>query len=163
MGMIASVCPRESCRAGCSSTALGAAARETHSMPTYRARLIRFLIRYSIGRKLRKAGLSEADWRKLDHLMVRSQRLPRGTKVSPVTMEDLPAEWVQAPDARPDAAILYLHGGGFVMGSPATHRLRSPACPSGLQDRPGSRQRRRQGHLRSPDNDRRAPCCRLPG
>lgn len=91
-------------------------------MPTYRARLIRFLIRYSIGRKLRKAGLSEADWRKLDHLMVRSQRLPRGTKVSPVTMEDLPAEWVQAPDARPDAAILYLHGGGFVMGSPATHR-----------------------------------------
>lgn len=59
-------------------------------MPTYRARLFRFLIRYSIGRKLRRAGLSEADRRKLDDLMVRSQRLPRATKVSPVTVCDLP-------------------------------------------------------------------------
>ena len=91
-------------------------------MPTYRARLIRFLIRHSIGRKLRKAGLSEADRRKLDVLMVRSQRLPPGTEVSPVTVGDLPAEWVQGPDSGPDAAILYLHGGGFIMGSPATHR-----------------------------------------
>lgn len=91
-------------------------------MPTYRARLIRFLIRYSIGRKLRKAGLSEADRRKLDDLMIRSQRPPRGTRVSPVTVCDLPAEWVQGPGAGADAAILYLHGGGFIMGSPATHR-----------------------------------------
>jgi acetyl esterase/lipase len=91
-------------------------------MPTYRARLIRFLIRYSIGRKLRRAGLLEADRRKLDDLMVRSQRLPRGTKVSPIAVGDLPAEWVQGPNSASDAAILYLHGGGFIMGSPATHR-----------------------------------------
>lgn len=33
-------------------------------------------------------------------------------------------EWVEAPGvaARDDAAILYVHGGGFVAGSPATHR-----------------------------------------
>ena len=91
-------------------------------MPTYRARLIRFLIRYSIGRKLRKVGLSVAERRKLDDLMVRSQRPPRGTRVSPVTVSDLPAEWVRGPGAEADAAILYLHGGGFIMGSPATHR-----------------------------------------
>lgn len=91
-------------------------------MPTYRARLIRLLIRYSIGRKFRKVGLSVAERRKLDNLLVRSQRPPRGTRVSPVTVSDLPAEWVQGPGADRDAAILYLHGGGFVMGSPATHR-----------------------------------------
>ncbi len=30
--------------------------------------------------------------------------------------------WAQAGDAAPGRAILYLHGGGFVMGSPRTHR-----------------------------------------
>jgi len=54
--------------------------------------------------------------------MARSQRPPKGTKVSPVTADYLPAEWVLGPGAGTDAAILYLHGGGFVMGSPATHR-----------------------------------------
>lgn len=91
-------------------------------MPTYRARLIRFLIRYTVGRKLRRAGLTAAEQRKLDDLMVRTQHPPRGTTVSPVNVHDLPAEWVHGPGAEPDAAILYLHGGGFIMGSPATHR-----------------------------------------
>jgi acetyl esterase/lipase len=31
-------------------------------------------------------------------------------------------EWVAAPRARPDCTILYLHGGGYVSGSPRTHR-----------------------------------------
>jgi acetyl esterase/lipase len=91
-------------------------------MPTYRARLIRLLLKYSIGRRFRRAGVSIAELRKLDDMIARSQRPPRGTRISPVTVSDLPAEWVHGPGAEPDAAILYLHGGAFVMGSPATHR-----------------------------------------
>ncbi len=91
-------------------------------MPTYRAGLIRITIKHSIGRKFRKTELSVAELRKLEDLLARSQRPPKGTKVSPVTVSDLPAEWVLGPGAGTDAAILYLHGGGFVMGSPATHR-----------------------------------------
>ena len=34
----------------------------------------------------------------------------------------VPAEWVAAPDAHRDRVILYLHGGGYVMGSINTHR-----------------------------------------
>jgi phosphinothricin tripeptide acetyl hydrolase len=34
----------------------------------------------------------------------------------------VPAEWTDAEGARDDAAIVYLHGGGYVMGSIATHR-----------------------------------------
>ena len=33
-----------------------------------------------------------------------------------------PAEWLQPPGARADAAVLYLHGGGYVIGSPRSHR-----------------------------------------
>jgi len=32
------------------------------------------------------------------------------------------SEWVRAPGAVDDTALLYLHGGGYVIGSPATHR-----------------------------------------
>jgi acetyl esterase/lipase len=34
----------------------------------------------------------------------------------------IPSEWVAAPESRPDRAILYLHGGGYVIGSLNTHR-----------------------------------------
>ncbi len=33
-----------------------------------------------------------------------------------------PAEWVAAPGARDDRTVLYFHGGGYVIGSLATHR-----------------------------------------
>ncbi len=33
-----------------------------------------------------------------------------------------PAEWLTPPSARIDAAVLYLHGGGYVIGSPRSHR-----------------------------------------
>jgi monoterpene epsilon-lactone hydrolase len=34
----------------------------------------------------------------------------------------VPAEWVGVPESRADRVILYLHGGGYVIGSPNTHR-----------------------------------------
>jgi len=33
-----------------------------------------------------------------------------------------PAEWLTPPGARADAVVLYLHGGGYVIGSPRSHR-----------------------------------------
>ena len=47
---------------------------------------------------------------------------PPNTKVTPVTADGVAAEWVEAPSARASHAILYLHGGGYVIGSPRTHR-----------------------------------------
>jgi acetyl esterase/lipase len=34
----------------------------------------------------------------------------------------VPAEWVLAPGAAADRRVLYMHGGGFIMGCPASHR-----------------------------------------
>jgi monoterpene epsilon-lactone hydrolase len=34
----------------------------------------------------------------------------------------VPSEWTATPDARTDSAILYLHGGGYVIGSLDSHR-----------------------------------------
>lgn len=48
--------------------------------------------------------------------------VPPNTKVTPLRADGIAAEWVEAPGARADHAILYLHGGGYVIGSPVTHR-----------------------------------------
>jgi len=45
-----------------------------------------------------------------------------GTTATPVDAGGVPAEWVMADDADPDRRLLYLHGGGYVICSPATHR-----------------------------------------
>lgn len=43
-------------------------------------------------------------------------------KVETLTVAGRPAEWIDAPGADASRAILYLHGGGYVMGSLVTHR-----------------------------------------
>nr|QRD81044.1 lipolytic protein [uncultured bacterium] len=45
-----------------------------------------------------------------------------GVQVEPVTVAGRPAEWVARPGAPAEPALLYLHGGAYVLGSPATHR-----------------------------------------
>ncbi|MCC6847686.1 MAG: alpha/beta hydrolase [Deltaproteobacteria bacterium] len=43
-------------------------------------------------------------------------------RVAPVRVGAMAAEWIAAPGASTDHAILYLHGGGYVVGSLNTHR-----------------------------------------
>ncbi len=47
---------------------------------------------------------------------------PPDVKQEPVLAAGVPGFWFTPPSPRPRAAILYLHGGGYVMGSVATHR-----------------------------------------
>lgn len=92
------------------------------SAPSLRARVLERLLRLSIGRSFRRAGRSVDRLRKLEGTLARSQRPPAGTRTSPIAAPDVTGEWVDGPGARGEGAILYLHGGAFVMGSPATHR-----------------------------------------
>lgn len=47
---------------------------------------------------------------------------PVDVTVTPLTAGDRPAEWVVAPGARSDRTLLYLHGGGYCIGSLHSHR-----------------------------------------
>jgi len=47
---------------------------------------------------------------------------PADTRVEAVQAGTVPAEWLVPAGARTDAAVLYLHGGGYVIGSPKSHR-----------------------------------------
>jgi acetyl esterase/lipase len=48
--------------------------------------------------------------------------LPDGTRCEPVDRVGVPAEWIEGPEAQRERVLLYLHGGGYTIGSIATHR-----------------------------------------
>jgi epsilon-lactone hydrolase len=48
--------------------------------------------------------------------------LARDVSVEPVSANGVRAEWTSTPQAERDSALLYLHGGGFVIGSLDSHR-----------------------------------------
>jgi acetyl esterase/lipase len=52
----------------------------------------------------------------------RAAPAPDDVTVTEVDAGGVPGEWVQAPGADAARRLLYLHGGGYVMGSPASHR-----------------------------------------
>jgi acetyl esterase/lipase len=47
---------------------------------------------------------------------------PADVAIETVQAPERPAEWLRPPGVRTDAAVLYLHGGGYVIGSPRSHR-----------------------------------------
>lgn len=65
---------------------------------------------------------------------IESDRVSYETMLSTLMLDDgiatervgaggVPAEWISAPDIDQDSVMLYLHGGGYVLGSMRTHRV----------------------------------------
>lgn len=52
-----------------------------------------------------------------------SQPPPEGVAVTSIVVDGVPAEWVVAAGVDVDRVILYVHGGGYYMGSLGTHRV----------------------------------------
>ena len=48
--------------------------------------------------------------------------IPGDVSVKPVRVPAIEAEWIEPSAARDGAFVLYLHGGGYVIGSPKSHR-----------------------------------------
>ena len=49
-------------------------------------------------------------------------QLLAGARITPADAGGVPAEWVQAPGTTDAATLLFLHGGGYSVCSPRTHR-----------------------------------------
>jgi phosphinothricin tripeptide acetyl hydrolase len=68
------------------------------------------------------AGADVLAMRKNMEAAVAALPRPDGVAITPVDAGGVPAEWTVAEGARDDVAIVYFHGGGYVMGSLDTHR-----------------------------------------
>lgn len=60
--------------------------------------------------------------RRLLELVAKVIPTPSPVRVEASTLGGRPADVVSGPVSDPDRAILYLHGGGYTLGSPRTHR-----------------------------------------
>jgi len=65
---------------------------------------------------------SVAEMRAGFEMMSQTFPLPADVTREAVRAGGVPSEWIAAPDADPGRVVLYLHGGGYVIGSINTHR-----------------------------------------
>lgn len=63
------------------------------------------------------------DDRRLYETMLGSMPMDDDIQTERLGVNGVPAEWIYAPGARDDQVLLYLHGGGYVIGSMRTHRV----------------------------------------
>ena len=110
-------------------------------MASWQSKLTSLFLRMTVKRKL-DPHANPADARaRVDRLAARFTKNQDWINVTPVSANGVPGEWVEvpsdasnapaAPDTRAGAGtgtgtgkvLLYLHGGGYIVCSPATHRL----------------------------------------
>jgi epsilon-lactone hydrolase len=86
------------------------------------AEVLRAATRF-MARRTFRAGLPIDLHRRRVRQATRLTFAPRATTFAPATCGGIPGEWVHARGQAPKPlVILYLHGGGYVSGSPASHR-----------------------------------------
>lgn len=92
-------------------------------MPSIRARLANLAARLLVKRVTNAARFDLAKVRRaMASRLTMPAALPRGVRVEASREAGLPGEWLRPRDAADGVALLFIHGGGFIAGSPRTHR-----------------------------------------
>jgi monoterpene epsilon-lactone hydrolase len=86
-----------------------------------RAELLRLGVRWFIKRRGPHKTIEEARQR-MNAASARVPHAPKGTVTITVDAGGVPADRIGTRDSRPDHNVLYLHGGGYVTGSPSLYR-----------------------------------------
>ncbi len=84
--------------------------------------LIELLLRWQVKGKFKKNPDVQLLRPIMKQMEPRVSKLPKDITAEPLSLGGVPAEKLTASEPRQEAAFLYIHGGGFVGGSPLTHR-----------------------------------------
>lgn len=82
------------------------------------ARLARFIKPRVIGTTIELADIR----RQYDYMTERYGAVPSDAIIERAQLGPVKGEWVRVEETQPQRLILYLHGGGYISGSPETHR-----------------------------------------
>ena len=82
------------------------------------ARLARMMKSRAVGVESSLADLR----RQYDQMTERYGAIPSDTIVEKARLGSVKGEWVRVDETQPQRLIIYLHGGGYISGSPETHR-----------------------------------------
>jgi len=91
-------------------------------MPSLRSRIVNAIM-LRLPPLLRQDRTIQQERARVEALARRWIRPPRGVRVVPVMAGQAPGEWLDPGQARSGRVLLYLHGGGYTICSPATHRM----------------------------------------
>lgn len=91
-------------------------------MPSFSSRLVKALLRRQMPSWLESDRPIFESRARIDALAERWIRPPKGIVARPVQAGGVPSEWLEFAGGRPSRVILYLHGGGYTICSPVTHR-----------------------------------------
>lgn len=99
-------------------------------MQSLRSRLFLFALKYRHLLRLKLRRTSTIDWNtSIPDLRLQTEKgagcfgkLPDGFRVESVDIDGLHAEWIMPTTMEKNRAILYFHGGGYVIGSCKAHR-----------------------------------------
>ena len=86
------------------------------------ARILRTGLRYFVTRGLEPEPQIDQLRRRMEAMLWVTPRPPRGTRAVKVDANGVTAVRVATPRSRNERCILYLHGGGYVIGSPPQYR-----------------------------------------
>ena len=90
-------------------------------MPSFRSKFCRILTKYLVALKFNPNKTID-EMRKGTESLTKLASLPSKTKAEKITFNSISAEWICAKEVHEDRVILYLHGGGYNICSPNTHR-----------------------------------------
>ncbi|NDJ74868.1 MAG: alpha/beta hydrolase [Chloroflexi bacterium] len=99
-------------------------------MPSFRSRLVVFMLkngpRLQFGRQ--GSGVFDANYiqefrRKVDHPPKLFGKPPKHIEIEPIQIGELYAEWLRPTGTPHERVLLYFHGGGYVSGTCAAHRM----------------------------------------
>jgi epsilon-lactone hydrolase len=98
-------------------------------MPSFRSKVVIGMIRnrHLMQGKLKPEIVDETfsveEFRRSVDKQSARAKMPAGVTVTPVTVDEMYAEWITPEGAPQEKVILYIHGGGFMSGSCLTHRM----------------------------------------
>jgi len=87
-----------------------------------RARVLRFFMRHAVKTRMHAKPDLDRIRRSMELVARFAPDRPAGVAVRSAALAGVPVEWNAPSGLVTDRRILYLHGGGFVSGSPRTHR-----------------------------------------
>jgi acetyl esterase/lipase len=90
-------------------------------MASARSRLLNVVLRILTARPIDPAADPRILRERLNKLALRFAGRTKGIRVEQIEIAGMPAEWL-VPEMDKGGVLLYLHGGGYVICGPATHR-----------------------------------------
>ncbi len=90
-------------------------------MRSLRSHMFRLVVKYWMSPKFNTSRTVQAQRRALEDF-AKLSILPIKTKIQPLQIGKMSAEWISVCNTREECALLYLHGGAYNIGSLNTHR-----------------------------------------